>query len=1275
MNLDRNCASFGRHIHAVTICIALMCQSAQQDAHSKLSSDDQLTLTGTVVSSAEEADNMISLQHPRLSEKPFENKIFVKHRLHYDIDIDGFYEHKPSTLSSGVLLALHHPDSGEWIMLTARGRATLPDPFQTIATIDLPIAGEPKLLAQTEQRARVAGMNGWMLHGKLTMNAGTLDVNGWIGQGERHDYALYHIYPAGTAEKTPFEDISNALQHSDSYATAGTILSLLMPSSLKNLDWSPYGFKLNSFTSDAELISDNTGHEMGIVIYEISAVNDFWGIQAFCHGDLENTPVALATSMIKAIDREYPVNADQVDYLDWKNERLLRIKLQTYADETTYWFESVIIPGEYCSHHVFANSNDGAKQTSSSLIEVLNQFNRSAISGAKPFDLTEAHKNFFNDAGIYYYDQGDYETASEYFAQSVILLPDDDQIIENWFTALSYSKKYAEGILATEIVASSKTLSLTEKSWKHYFQYQIGDYAAAEAGYLNIFEQGYDNVEDMLIYMDLLNIEERYEDILAFVASNEALFDDSTNDNKAKFRSYHASSLMHTDQSEAALETVDIAITQLGEKPELIEAKILILEDLNKLSELRDLAEDLISRGVAKASTYYSLGLAEYQQSHYQKAYDYLTKAVVLDPGNAMYAEDLMTISGMIGQGDQRLLSDDQPPLMLPSVWTFTPAAVTTDNESDYVIDKMYKLIHFEPDEKLVKTYYMDYVIHNETGAESLNTLNISFDPLNEQIGVNSLVVYDQNGTVLAEGDRNTYYIRDESGSEASFEKSLYIPVPKTGPGRRIQLVVTITSQQNSDLFDFEELHIGSSRPVKHAGIWFTGDINSVKYESYKAGDPRTHEDGLLWELEDVPAYRNETMAADPLYEIPRLTLVGRDQTWFTVGSDYYSSIDSLLGYDEQILSLVNQIAPQSLSTDQRIRNISEYVQQIISYTAIEFGARGYTPKSPNTTLEDRYGDCKDHAVILHAMLEAAGINSRLVLVNLDMPVAPEMPSLDQFDHMIVEARTPDNVYYLDATDKELPLSKYPPRSLAGNMGLALGSKPEQVFIPPYPADSRKISSKRFVELDNNGYMRVNETLTASGYAAAAYRGDLSSRTSQNRRDRIQDYLNSSGNHLKLKDLAIKNIDNNQLPLIIELSYETTAIPLNLPGFIPDLPSIFEQQWIPPTWYENRQTEFKVEYPLHFTTEITLVDKSSTSMFADSLETVSMQSRFGDWELSAMPDSNQLGIRFQYNEHAATYSAEHYDEYETFSSTAVRVLGNAARLSLSAVNGQIITSR
>ncbi len=1275
MNFERNSSSIRRCVHLLTICLAPVCVTAQQDADSAHSPDSNFKLTGTMISSADEARQKISFERPRLWDKPFENIILVKHRLHYVIDIEGFYEHKPSTTSTGTILSLNNPDSHEWVMLVARERPTLPEPFQAIEPIDIHIENNPILHVQVGERSRSAEMNGWKLHGKMTINNSTMDVSGWMGQGERYDYALYHLYPEGSAAHKHSNAIIDGLQQSNAYATTGSILSLLMPKSLNELDWSPYGFTLKPFASDTNIVSDKSAHDMGIVAAEIHDDNDFWGIQAYCHGNLEITPVAIATAMTRAVEREYPKDPDKVDYMEWNQEKLLRIRLQSSADGETYWYESITIPGEYCSQQIFASSNDGIKQTSQILRDILSHYSRSKISGSTPFNLTHAHKYLFNHTGIYYYDQGDYATASTYFAESVRLDPDDDQIVENWLTALSYAGSYQDGIYATDIVSSARPLSLVEKSWKYYFQYMIEDYVSAAEGYLSIFQQGYDNIDDLLIYMDLLTIENKYDELLIFIDQYKDLFDDSSDYSKAKIGSYYASSLLHTNQAELALEAIDMAINKLGEKSLLIEVKILILEEQNNLIELRRLAEDLIGRGVASASVYYSLALAEYQQLHYQKANDYLAKAVTLEPDNVQYSEDLMTVSSMIGQGDLRLLSDDPPQLMLPKSWDFTAARITRQIDADYQIDKMYKLIHFVSGEKLVKTYYMDYVIHSETGAETLNTLNFTFDPLNEQIGVNTLAVYDQEGRLIAEGDRNTYYIKDESSSEANFSKSLYIPIPKTGPGRRIQLILTVTSQQDSKHFDYEEIQIGASRSVAHAGIWFTGDVSSVRYRSYKAGDPDISHDGLLWQLTDVPAYRDETMAADPLYEIPRVTLVGRDQTWNSIGMEYYSSIQSLLGYDEGLQSLVDSIAPEELPITQRMEKISEYVQQSISYTAIEFGARGYTPKSAEVTLSDRYGDCKDHAVILHAMLDAAGIQNRLVLVNLDQQVSPDMPSLDQFDHMIVEAATAEGTYYLDATDKNLPLLRYPPRHLAGNMGLALGANPEQVYLPSYPPDSRYVASERIIKLDNNGFMSVSETLTANGYAAAAYRGDLSSRTNQSRRDRIQEYLNGNGNHLKLKGLTIKNIESIHLPLVMEIEYETSAIPIHLPSIIPDLPSIFEQQWILPTWYENRQTEFKIGYPLQFKTEITLIDQTSSNRFAGSLDTISMQSEFGEWQLTATPATGKLKIQFEYREKADVYGAEHYDDYEAFSSTAVRVLGNAARFTQSSPGSQINTSR
>jgi transglutaminase-like putative cysteine protease len=59
-------------------------------------------------------------------------------------------------------------------------------------------------------------------------------------------------------------------------------------------------------------------------------------------------------------------------------------------------------------------------------------------------------------------------------------------------------------------------------------------------------------------------------------------------------------------------------------------------------------------------------------------------------------------------------------------------------------------------------------------------------------------------------------------------------------------------------------------------------------------------------------------------------------------------------------------------------------------------------PNPAKDIIANRYGDCKDHALLAHLLFRACNIESRLVLVSTDDPVEPDLPSTGQFDHMIV---------------------------------------------------------------------------------------------------------------------------------------------------------------------------------------------------------------------------------------------------------------------------------
>jgi hypothetical protein len=109
------------------------------------------------------------------------------------------------------------------------------------------------------------------------------------------------------------------------------------------------------------------------------------------------------------------------------------------------------------------------------------------------------------------------------------------------------------------------------------------------------------------------------------------------------------------------------------------------------------------------------------------------------------------------------------------------------------------------------------------------------------------------------------------------------------------------------------------------------------------------------------------------------------------------------------------------------VRALYEYVVKNTRYVALEFGIHGYKPYRVDRVLARRFGDCKDKASLLHALLEVSGVDSRIVLLRMRQlgSVPAEPASLAVFNHAIVYVPALD--WYLDGTAEfhgatELPI-------------------------------------------------------------------------------------------------------------------------------------------------------------------------------------------------------------------------------------------------------------
>ncbi len=196
-----------------------------------------------------------------------------------------------------------------------------------------------------------------------------------------------------------------------------------------------------------------------------------------------------------------------------------------------------------------------------------------------------------------------------------------------------------------------------------------------------------------------------------------------------------------------------------------------------------------------------------------------------------------------------------------------------------------------------------------------------------------------------------------------------------------------------------------------------------------------------------------------------------------------------------------------------------DFAARDVRYVAIELGVGGWKPHAPAVVVDRRFGDCKDKAFLLKAILDRWGVSSFPVDVRTSDigPLEPSVPTFAQFDHMILAVPLPPGiggdlwstsdvpglgrVVFLDATASDS--SPWTPREdVQGTKALVYkGSDAFIVEIPAAPpAASRTWSEVSFTVNDQAVIVKGTSEERWFGIAAAEMRSYFGSRSENERR-------------------------------------------------------------------------------------------------------------------------------------------------------------------------------
>ena len=330
----------------------------------------------------------------------------------------------------------------------------------------------------------------------------------------------------------------------------------------------------------------------------------------------------------------------------------------------------------------------------------------------------------------------------------------------------------------------------------------------------------------------------------------------------------------------------------------------------------------------------------------------------------------------------------------------------------------------------------IEYALSNRYGVENYSSIEISFDPSYEQLDLHELTIKrgDQHidklstsrfdllrtesdrAALIYDGTRTLAIVMDDVriGDVVRYSYSLSGENPIYQGHREFRIHTQLWSPLDRQ---YTRVLTAADRPLNRRvrgeniplilteenGIQeIILDQRAVPEFSIEDDVPNWHYNRGTIVFSDMNDWRSVVDWALPMYQLP----------------EQPAEQASLVEGNNEIANIASVIRNSHESVEEQVGAALNWVQEEIRYFGIELGKNSHWPSRPEETLHRRFGDCKDKALLLIALLRELGIESHAALVNTNRGLeAANYPyRMHAFNHVIVHVQLDDRVHFIDPT-------------------------------------------------------------------------------------------------------------------------------------------------------------------------------------------------------------------------------------------------------------------
>jgi len=472
-------------------------------------------------------------------------------------------------------------------------------------------------------------------------------------------------------------------------------------------------------------------------------------------------------------------------------------------------------------------------------------------------------------------------------------------------------------------------------------------------------------------------------------------------------------------------------------------------------------------------------------------ALDAFQRSLTLKPQNPALKEMVRTLRG----------DDDGPSDEAFAVAELLKALGKDVSGDDAVVLAEVTHVKVQPSGVASRFFQLAVKVQTQRGVESFRQFPLTWSPDRQEVRVLKTRITKPDGSVVdsfSEQDRNI----NEPWTGMYYDtRARILTFPALAPGDVLELQWRLEDTAVDNLL---------------SDYW--GDVDMVRglhpklRYRYVVEMPKSR--GLYWNKSALPAWLSTAQAEKgdkTVYrfeaaQVPRVVPepnmpgwaevasplhLSTYRTWEDVGRYYWGLVRDQLVPDDELKRTVEKVLTgvNRADTEAVVAALYGFVVTNTRYVALEFGIHGYKPYRVDRVLARRFGDCKDKASLIQAMLTVAGVDARLVLLRMRNlgDLGREVASLSAFNHAIVYVPKLDR--FLDGTAEFHGSRELPSADRLANVLVVEPQGPSRFLTTPEAKPEDNGSTLELtVALKVDGSAQVKGRLQTSGQGAPEQR-------------------------------------------------------------------------------------------------------------------------------------------------------------------------------------------